>query len=473
MLGRESEKRELLELLEREESQFCAVYGRRRVGKTYLIRETFHYQFTFQHTGAANSTTKDQLLLFRDSLQSSGLRRCKVPRSWREAFLRLEELIDQSKDEKKIIFIDELQWMDTPRSHFISALEHFWNGWATARKEKDIVLIVCGSSTSWITTNILRNHGGLYGRLTQQIYLRPFTLAECEKYAQFNGIELSRKELVELYMIMGGIPYYWSFLQRGKSMAQNIDDIFFAPSAKLKNEFEDLYASLFKNKSAYISVVTALGKKKSGLTRDEIVENSGAENNGKLTDILKDLEQCDFVRKYNIYQRKNRGAVYQLMDNFSLFYFRYMANNTQRDEHFWSNSLSSQQHIVWAGLAFERVCMQHVAQIKKALGISGVQTDYWTWSTPETDVHSAAQIDMLLDRRDGIINICEMKFSNAPFTIDKNYDIQLRQKMSTFREVSQTTKAIHLTLITTYGLERNKYSGIAQSEVTMDDLFVK
>ena len=469
LIGRNKEREELLGLLDKDESQFCAVYGRRRVGKTYLIKETFENHFAFYHTGVANAPKKEQLTEFRESLRKAGLKRCKQPRTWFEAFHLLESLLEQSPDKKKMVFLDELPWMDTPKSQFVSALEHFWNGWANMRN--DIVLIVCGSATSWIVKKIIRDHGGLHNRLTDQIYLRPFCLNECELYAKSQQISLTRKDLVEAYMVFGGIPYYWSLLRREESLAQNIDRLFFGENSRLSSEFEALYASLFKKPAPYIAIVTALTTKKAGMTRIEILKETGLDDNAVFIRTLEELEQCNFIRKYQVLGKKQRDAIYQLIDNFTLFYFRYLTNNTKNDNHFWTNNLTSRLHTTWAGLAFERVCLWHLPQIKQALGITGVVSSVHAWHTEASEEHSGAQIDLLIDRNDGIINLCEMKFSEDIYLIDKEEDEKLRRRKSVFQQVAKTRKAIHTTMITTYGVAHNGYWNNIQSEVTMDDLF--
>lgn len=262
IIGREKEQRELLDLLEKEESQFCAIYGRRRVGKTYLVRETFNYQFCFQHTGVAKGTLRQQLTAFRNSLASAGIK-SSIPKSWIEAFELLKQLINNAPAGKKVIFIDELPWMDTPKGNLIGALENFWNGWATARQEKDIVLIVCGSATSWISKKLLKNKGGLRGRLTMRLKLVPFTLRECELFANRASLSFGRRDILELYMILGGIPYYWSFLKKGLSVAQNVDQLFFTETAQLRDEFDALYATLFKSPENYLKVIGCLASGKS------------------------------------------------------------------------------------------------------------------------------------------------------------------------------------------------------------------
>lgn len=472
IIGREQEKAELLNAARAEYSKFVAVYGRRRVGKTYLIRETFNYKFTFQHTGLAQGGMKDQLLNFCTSLQTASGKKYAQFKTWYEAFFALEEWLGSLPEGKKIIFFDELPWMDTPRSKFISGLEHFWNSWASARK--DILLIVCGSATSWIVNKLINNHGGLHNRLTNKILLQPFTLAECSRFSEANKLGMSRYQIMENYMIMGGIPFYWSLLKRELSMAQNIDALFFTPNEGLSHEFEQLYASLFNNPVPYMQIVTALASKNKGLTRDEIVQTSGLPTGGDLSRQLAELEWCGFIRKYNSIDKRIKNTLYQLIDNFTLFYFQYIHGKKSNDEHFWTNSIDTALHRTWSGLAFERVCLQHIKQIKAALGIAGVLTNVYSW---QTDTHQAqsigkTQIDLLIDRNDGVINLCEMKFSSQEYAISEDEEMKIRRRRGNFLDATKTKKAVHITFVTPYGIKKNAHAGIAQNQVQMNDLFL-
>ena len=469
IIGRKEEQQILHSAVQSENSEFIAVYGRRRVGKTYLIRETFGYKFTFQHTGLAKGNTREQLFSFAISLRDAGYDDCPIPKSWLEAFSLLSAYLKNSADEKKIVFLDELPWMDTPRSNFISAFEHFWNGWASARK--DIILIICGSATSWIINKVINDHGGLHNRVTKQIALQPFTLKECEMFAQSKGLEMSRYQLAECYMVFGGIPYYWSLLEKGLSLAQNIDKIIFAKNGKLSNEFDQLYASLFKSPEQYIDIVTALGKKKAGMTREEIIAATDKYSNGALSKVLDELEYCGFIRKYNGFDKKSKQAIYQLIDNYTLFYFKFIQQNENNDEHFWSASIDSAMHRAWSGLAFERLCMAHTQQIKAALGIAGVLSNVYSWRKEADETSDGAQIDLLIDRKDQVVNLCEMKYSLSEFVIDAEYEQKLRNKKSAFINATNTRKAVHLTMVTTFGIKANVHSGIVQNEITLEDLF--
>ncbi len=469
MIGRTDEQRRLLEAYNSEYSEFVVVYGRRRVGKTFLVREQFNYNFTFQHTGLARKNTREQLQSFQQSLRRQGYKRAPLPGNWIEAFDMLKDLIEWSEDKRKVVFIDEMPWIDAPRSSFMPALENFWNGFASARK--DVLLIACGSATSWIVNKLLKNKQGLHNRVTCRIHLQPFTLNECEQYANERKLALNRKQLMEGYMTLGGIPYYWSLLDKSKSLALNIDKLFFSKDGELRGEYNELYASLFNHPEKYITVIETLGKKRLGLTREEIIREGKLESNGQLTTILEDLENCGFIRKYNMIGMKNKSALYQLTDFYTLFYFRFIQNNPVNDEHFWSKSIGTGEYNNWCGLAFERVCLMHSQQIKKRLGISGIISSEYAWWVDNKEGKRGAQIDLLIDRNDGVINLCEMKYTKMPFHIDADYYATLQYKRSRFIETTHTRKAVHLTMVCSEGLQRNAYADDIQSQITADDLF--
>ena len=473
MIGRIKEIQLLKDALQDDKSHFIAVYGRRRVGKTYLISEAFDYRFTFHHAGMAEGGLEAQLFEFEASIKNAnGKEPKKKPQNWLEAFEDLKDLIRDSSEKKKVIFIDELSWMDTPKCDLIPALESFWNGFASVRK--DIILIVCASATSWMISKVIHNKGGLYNRLTEQIGLKPFTLSECEEMVRFKELSLAREQILQYYMIFGGIPFYWTFLKKGLSLSQNIDEILFSSEAPLRDEFKYLYASIFRNPEVYLTIIDTLSTKKVGMTREEIIESSGITNSGDLSTKLEELESCGFIRKYNAFGMKKKNAVYQLIDCFTLFYYRFLAAEPT-DEHFWSNQINTPAVNSWMGLAFERVCLDHVPQIKQRLGISGVYTEVNSWyckSDPDNGVFGS-QIDLLIVRKDQVINLCEMKYSSAEFTVTDKVDRSIRNKINDLKICTKTKYAIHPTLVTTYGLVDNSYSGNIQAVITMDDLFEK
>ena len=471
LVGRKKETELLNSILQDDSSHFVAIYGRRRVGKTFLVRETFGYRFTFSHAGLSEGGMKEQLFAFSSSLKEAGYTFKRKPGNWLEAFEGLKELIRQSNEKRKVIFLDELSWMDTQKCDLMMALENFWNAFASARK--DVVLIVCASATSWMLSKVVHNKGGLYNRLTEQINLRAFTLKECEEYVQAAGLVLNRNHILQYYMIFGGIPYYWGFLKKGFSLSQNIDNALFAKDAPLKEEFKYLYASVFKKPEGYVKIIETLGMKKVGMTREELIEASGISNSGDLTMKLEELESCGFIRRYYAFGMKKKNAVYQLMDCFTLFHFKFL-KDAPTDEHFWSNQINTPMVNTWMGLAFERVCMDHVYQIKVKLGISGVLSDVNSWyCKPDPDKGIfGSQIDMLITRKDQVINLCEMKYSRSEYAITENVDRSIRNKMHDLVLQTGTKYAIHPTLITTYGLVDNSYATNIQSVIVLDDLFV-
>ena len=469
MVGRIAEQAELRALLDNSESVFAAVYGRRRVGKTYLVRKTFGNHFAFDHVGLSSGKMSDQLESFRNSLIAHGHRKCPVLKSWIGAFEELKKLLDHGKSTKKIVFIDELPWMDTSKSRFIPAFEHFWNSWAAWRN--DIVLIVCGSATSWLLNKVINSKGGLHNRVTKRIRLEPFTLAECEQLSAEKGLALDRHQIAECYMVFGGVAYYWSLLEKGLSVAQNIDRLFFSQNGALRGEYQELYKSLFRVPEPYERIVCALGTRKVGMTRSAVAEAAGLNDNGALTKYLEELEQCGFVRKYLAFGKIGKDALFQLVDNFTLFYFCFRTAIQRGAENYWLEKLDAQSHVVWTGLAFERVCLLHVQQIRIALGISGVATNVCSWSGADENGRRA-QIDLLLDRNDRVITLCEMKFADEAYALTKKDIESLRHKRAAFRFATGTRRAVHLTMVTAEGLEHNSYRNEIQRELTLDDLFV-
>jgi hypothetical protein len=395
-----------------------------------------------------------------------------VPSDWRDAFRQLREYLETLPEkEKQVVFIDEMPWLDTPQSDFLPLFEWFWNDWASTRN--NLIFIVCGSATSWMTDNISGNKGGLFNRQSCRIYLEPFTLHETEEFLEFKGITWSRYEIAECYMIMGGIPYYLNLLDKAMSYTQNIDNLFFKKRGELWDEFGHLYATLFSNSDSHIKIVEALSTKKGGLTRNELVQKTGLPANGNFSKMISNLESSGFIRVSNFYGKKKKDALYQLSDYYTAFYYRYIKNNYGKDEHYWSNAIDNPARRSWTGLTFEQLCKDHIPQIKKKLGISGVLSEESIWYThgdEELGV-SGAQIDLLIERRDRVINVCEMKFSINEYVIDKDYDMVLRNKLDAFRRMTNCKKSLQTTMITTYGVKQGKYSGIINSQITLEDLF--
>ena len=472
IVGRKDEIARLNRCMAEARAQLVVVYGRRRVGKTYLVNEYFDHDFAFKLTGAYRQPKEFQLAGFADELANrTGLRQ-PAPANWRDAFRMLRTYLDSlPTGEKNVVFFDEMPWLDTAKSGFLPVFEWFWNDWASTRE--NLVFIVCGSATSWMIEHIAENKGGLFNRQSCRIYLEPFTLCETELFLKAQGIAWSRYEIAECYMIMGGIPYYLSLLDGAYTYTQNIDRLFFKRHGELWDEFDRLFQTLFSNSEAYVKIVEALSAKAGGLTRNAIAEKAGLPANGALTKMLRDLESSGFVRVSTFYGKKKKDALYQLSDYYTAFYFRYIKDNYGKDERYWSNAIDNPARRAWAGLTFEQLCKDHIPQIKGKLGISGVLSEESIWYTSGDEELgiSGAQIDLLIERRDRVINVCEMKFSINEYAIDKNYDMNLRNKLETFRVLTNCKKSLQTTMITTYGVKQGKYSGIIQSQVTLDDLF--
>lgn len=468
LIGRENEQGLLKKYIDSNRAEFIAVYGRRRVGKTFLVTETFKAALSFNMTGVIDGDKEDQLVSFNIALKESGYEGKRVT-DWYGAFEALKEVVKKVPQNKPaIIFIDELPCLDTPRSGLVKALDLFWNGWAN--RQSNVKLIVCGSATTWIVDNIIDNHGGLHNRITHEMHIHPFTLHDTEEYLTTYGFKWNRLAMAQTYMVLGGIPYYLSLLDNALSLPANIDQLFFSRDAELKKEFDRLFKSLFKSPQAYVDIIQLLANNKKGLTRKEISEKLKKETGGHLSKLLVNLENCDFIRKYNVRERKinSNNGIYQLTDFYIQFYHDFCSKHTT-DEHFWENSINSPKQNTWYGLAYERLCMAHIPQIKEALGIQRIRTEYYSWRSKESV--PAAQVDLIIERADQIISLCEIKYSKGIYSLDAKEEERLRNRITDFAVETKVKEAVQLVLITTYGLKDNAHSTEVNDRVVLDDLF--
>ena len=472
LIGREKEIEEIRSCLESPRPEFLLIYGRRRVGKTYLIKEFFNNRFSFYATGVPDDSMKGQLRAFNEELIRHGAREKAVPENWLEAFRRLRNLLEsesvyrEAESGRRVIFLDEMPWMATAKSDFKMALDLFWNGWASS--QRDLLLIVCGSAASWIIENIIEDTGGFYNRITRKIHLMPFSLRECDKILNTGAFEVTKKQVMEYYMIFGGIPYYINMFDHRLSVAQNVDKLLFNENGLLHTEYEMLFKSLFKKRAdKHIKTLEVIAGRKSGVTREEIIKKLNLKSGAALTMVLKELEQCGFIRKYNDFRTNDKGHLFQVIDPFVLFAVRFMNDKNVSS---WMDYYKSPSYNSWAGNAFEILCLNHVDQIKNAMGILGVGSNQYSWRSKNSK--PGAQIDLLIDRRDDIINICEMKYSEDEFAIDAEYEKNLINKMEVFRKETGTKKALHVTMITSNGLKHNSHWQVAANEVIAEQLFL-
>lgn len=455
--------------MESERSEFVVVYGRRRIGKTFLVRRFFKDNYAFSFVGKHEMRREQQLAEFAKELMCYS-HSTFVPqlKNWTEAFDALQRLLETYNiPGKKVVFFDEMPWMDTPKSDFVSALENFWNGWANMRD--DIVLVACGSATSWMVDKLLHNQGGLFNRITQKIYLRPFKLSEMEQYLDEKHFGWNRYQIAQCYMILGGIPFYLTLLNPKLSLLSNIDELFFADAhAMLRTEYNELYSTLFKRPDNYLAVIRMLTERKEGFTRKEINEKTKL-GGAALSKILSDLEQCDFIFSYARYGNAKNNAIYRIKDFYTLFYYKYVNGIDTKDCLRWTHLSSTPQVSSWQGFSFELLCLLHLDEIKKALGIDRILNDASAWRSRQPEQNT--QIDLVIERADHNINLCEMKFSSGMYAIDKGYEQKLRERMSIFLAETMTRCSTRITMVTTYGVLQNKHSGIVNDEVLLDDLF--
>ncbi|MEX1002061.1 MAG: ATP-binding protein [Crocinitomicaceae bacterium] len=458
LIGRKEPIKKMRELLNSRKSEFLAVTGRRRVGKTYLIDEVYKEHLCFRMTGIQDATIDQQLFNFQQKItEYSELNIFTTPSNWQEAFLILKSYLKTlKKDKKRVIFIDELPWVATARSGFLQLLAHLWNDYLS--KEKHFILVVCGSSTSWIVDHVMNDTGGLHNRITESINLPVFNIQEAGELLKCNGIHLTAQELTKTYMILGGIPFYLEQLRKGENSTTAIERLCFSPTGILRDEYNHLFKALFKNPEHHETMIEALANAAEGLTHHQIIENTDIPDGGTYNRTKEDLMLSGFIEERIPFGHKKKEAIYKLVDEFSIFYHRFMKNNRKYTKGMWNQLAAKQTYKIWQGFAFESFCYKHIQQIKDALGIGAVYTEISILRIAGDESSKGFQIDLIIDRADNTINLCEMKFYDAKFKINKSYAMRLAQRKQDFIEHTQTKKQVFTTLISTYGISQNKYA---------------
>ena len=473
-IGREKEIDILKKYYSSSKSELVAVYGRRRVGKTYLIRQTMEDRFDFEYVGLYKTGASIQRREFQKYIDERTGEKGRAPKDWFEAFDNLRKYLLSLNKDKVVVFLDELPWMDTHKSNFLSAFSSFWNSWKV--NGPIIKLFVCGSATTWMLDKLIGDKGGLYGRTTRPVYLAPFNLHETELYLNtIKNMNYGRQHILDTYMIFGGVPFYLDMLDNEIPLSTNIDELFFTANGPLRTEYDFLYRALFKESASYRKVIEILANKLLGMTREDIIDGTKIEG-GELTRVLEDLDACDFIRCYSAPGKKERSKLYQLTDMFSLFYLRFVQQNDGQDESFWTNMSNAGAKKAWSGYAFEQVCLHHIKQIKQKLGISGILSNSYAWSSKaivdsDGTKWKGGQIDLIIDRNDNVMNLCEMKYSPDEYVIDSEYADRIRERMELFRIVTKTKKDLRCTFVTIYGVKKNVNSGMVSNQILLDDLF--
>jgi AAA+ ATPase superfamily predicted ATPase len=466
IIGREQEINKLNEIKDKKDASLIAIYGRRRIGKTFLIRNYFKDEIIFEITGLYKGTPKDQLENFRNELDKNfNFLETKKINTWLAAFQVLENVIKSNESKKKrVIFIDEFPWIASKGSKFLMAFENFWNQFAS--QQKNLIIVICGSAASYMVKNIIKNKGGLHNRLTESIRLLPFTLKETASYLKANQVKYSLYDIAQLYLIIGGVPHYLNKIKPTESVAQNIDRLCFQQNGELAIEFNMLFASLFDNSEKHLLIVKTLATSLRGLTRNELLEKTGLPSGGDTSSKLEELIQSGFMEEYTFYKNKSHLKRYRLTDEYSQFYLKYISKNKQNGPGTWINIQKSQSFKSWSGFSFENLCLKHLQSIKKALGVASIYTQSSSWNNKN------AQIDLLIERDDNIINLCEIKFLNNDYQLSKNDYSNIKNKLFEFEKDTKTRKTIFVTLITTFGLKPNEYSNeLINKTITLKDLF--
>ena len=457
MIGRKPHIKKMHRLLQSKQSEFLALTGRRRVGKTYLIDQIYKKNICFSITGIQNGTYKEQLLNFSNKLAQY----TKSPfitsiETWQIAFIQLTKYLKSLPANKKhVIFLDELPWINTTRSKFLQFLAHFWNDYVS--KQSNFILVICGSASSWLVKKVINDKGGLHNRITEVIKLKPFTISETKSFLESKKLNFSKSGIVQLYMAMGGIPYYLENINKGESVNTAIERICFSENGILKQEYNNLYKALFENAKLHESIIKALATSKQGLSRKEIISKSKVKSGGPYDRTMEELIVCGFVEEYIPYGKNKKGSLYRLLDEYSVFYHRFIKPNKKYSKGLWSTIMNSQSYKIWSGYAFEAICMRHVDEIKQALNIGAVYTEFSSFRKVADKNSKGFQIDLIIDRQDQAINICEIKYYTSKFKVTKSYAEELEERKLLFREATKTKKQIFTTLITNQPIISNQY----------------
>jgi AAA+ ATPase superfamily predicted ATPase len=475
LIARKREIDLLGKILSSPKPEFVALYGRRRVGKTFLIHEFFKQNkniFYFQTTGQKDGSIQLQIDNFCSQIEFTFklIFKMERPKSWNEVFKVFNDHLLQIKNKKIVIFLDELPWLASHKSQFIQSLDYIWNQhWS---KDSKIKLITCGSAASWMNDNIIEATGGLHNRLTRKILLEPFKFPEVKEYLKSQKIKLMDSEILKLYMVFGGVPYYWSLIPKGNSASQIVEALIFKKDGELRNEFHRLFQSLFDQYEVYEKIVRALANSKSGLDRNELLKATKLQTGGTANKYLKNLEHSGFIESFIPYGNKKKNIYFRLIDEFCLFSISWERSYSNFSQ-IWGNQQGSPKLNTWAGYAFENFCLHHKEEIAKALGIQSLTSGIYSWrhTPPKKSTDSGAQIDLIFERKDGCLNFVEIKYSKSPYKIEKPYAQSLATKEEVFRKLTNFKGQIFTNLISPEGLKHGLWDeDVIDSAHNLDDI---
>jgi uncharacterized protein len=481
IISRYQEQQVLQTVLTKPQAQFMAMYGRRRIGKTHLIRHFFKDKgIYFELTGLKNGNLKKQLKIFAEAFSKCFYDNIEiaVPRSWADAFRLLTTKIKVHNIKQPIIlFLDELSWLATPRSELLETLDHYWN--TEWKNIENLKLIVCGSAAAWMLENVIQDKGGLHNRLTSKMLLQPYTLKQTEEFLKAKKMKLSQKNILDIYMVTGGVPYYLEFLNKSLSVEQNIQQLCFTEDAPLKDEFPQIFRSLFDHAHDHVLLIKTIAAKRHGLTREEIIRTTKMSSGGNLNRKLNELEAAGFIRSYTPLENVKKDRIYRVIDEYSLFYLRWIEPHASSGyafpQHHWHNIGNTSAWNSWAGYSFEGICMKHFHQIQSALHLDRVLAFPSSWRYLPTKGQSdeqGAQIDLLLDRNDDAITICEIKYSTTPYKLEKSAALNLINKVEKFKQITKTKKQIFVALVTTLSVKPSLWlEDTVHQVITLEDLF--
>jgi len=489
IIARKKEKKVLADILWSKSAELLAIYGRRRVGKTFLVRnffESLDNVIYFEMAGQKQESgeyapLKYQLGNFKYQFERTFSKEIQVPQSWQEAFNILKKEVDRFDDAnvKLILFFDELPWLCSPKSGFFEALDQAWN--TSFERQHNVKVIVCGSAASWMLKKIVHAKAGFSRRITHKIQLPPFSLKETKEYLTFKGFDLSLMSIAEIYMIFGGIPYYLNFMNPHKSIYQNIEDECFDISGRLVDEYHLVFDSLFNHSNNHKKIVEFIASRQKGVLLKELTKQFSSLKGGSLSRIIDNLVGSSFIKKTAPLYNEKKGTTYRIIDEYILFYLKWIKSAPQSiiespNTLYFQSIAQKNAYSSWKGFAFERLCLKHEYQIRKALGIHKILTMPSMVYFYDEQGKRSSQIDLLFERADRVITICEMKYSETEYSLKKS-DIKsmMHKKKDLRRYLSAKKKGqkdIHICYITSNGVKHNQnFYELQPSVLHLNDLF--
>jgi hypothetical protein len=465
-VGRKNELRMLNDAYRSGKDELVVLYGRRRIGKSSLVKRFAEKKKAYYEFEALEGeTTPGQINHFLQQLK----KQIDDPildsvrfANWEQVFTYLtEKVINRKSKVKKILFLDELPWMAAGRIRLVSLLKYYWdNHW----KSKHVMLILCGSVASFMVKKVLHSNA-LYGRTTIEILLKGFSPEEA---ARLLSKKRSREETLNYQLVFGGVPKYLEQINTSQSFNKNMNTLCFSPHGIMLKEVERIFYSQFREPRTYLKIINLL---KNGIfSLSEISSKTKIPSGGGLKQYLKNLERAEMIRSYIPFDRSGNSKFkkYTLADEFLVFFFKYMGPNLRVIKESSSRrlfeTLTQNSFDSWLGFAFERFCLKHAGLLALVMDFAD---DILLASPYFKKNDERFQIDLLYQRADRVITVCEIKHQNIK--IGTNIIPEMQRKCALLKV--PRGYALEKALISLYGPDNSlKDTGYFHHFVTLDDI---